>query len=186
MPLVVLALAVVATLPLDVRIYDAAGVPPDVLERAHVTVEQTLNAIGIKPVWHPCHAGLCVDSPRPDEMKVRNVAARRLSPPQSLGTSMVDVAGQAGTLATVYHDRVRWLAVEANVDDGQLLGRAIAHEIGHLLLGTATHGQTGLMRARWLRAELRRDLPIDWVFSAVEGSSMRCRLIARGEQATAR
>ena len=38
---------------------------------------------------------------------------------------------------------------------GQLLGHGIAHEIGHLLLGTNSHSPSGLMSARWSLKELR-------------------------------
>jgi hypothetical protein len=67
-----------------------------------------------------------------------------------------------------------------------LLGRAIAHEIGHLLLGTASHACAGLMRARWLTGELQRDWPLDWVLSVPEGARMRWRLMVRGRPFTAR
>jgi hypothetical protein len=43
---------------------------------------------------------------------------------------------------------------------GLVLGRAAAHEIGHYLLDTATHAQSGLMRAafdEWEFAEARSD-----------------------------
>jgi hypothetical protein len=169
----------VTTLPLVVRIYDASGVAPDVLERAHLVVDQTMNAVGIRPVWRPCHADLCADPPKLDQVIVRIVKANDRGPRDLLGTSMVDVEGQAGTLATVYIDRVESLASEAHVDSGRLLGRAIAHEIAHLLLGTARHSHGGLMRANWLGGELQRDWPIDWVLSAPEGSRMRWRLLVR-------
>jgi hypothetical protein len=177
---------VVTTLPLVVRIYDAAGVSSDVLERAHVTVDSTMTAIGIRPIWRPCRAGLCVDPPGPDEVIVRIVKATERRSCDVLGDSMVDVHGQAGTLATIYMDRVESLAGEARVDSGRLLGRAISHEIGHLLLGTAGHATRGLMRARWLTGELQRDWPLDWILSVPEGSRMRWRLFARGAPPTAR
>jgi hypothetical protein len=177
---------IVTTLPLVVRIYDAVGVPSDVLERAHVTVDQTMTAVGIRPIWRSCRAGLCVDPPRPDQLIVRIVKATKGCPPDLLGSSMVDVEGQAGTLATIYIDRVESMAGEAHVDNGRLLGRAIAHEIGHLLLGTAGHANMGLMRARWLTGELQREWPIDWMLSAPEGSRMRWRLFVRGAPSTAR
>ena len=169
----------VTTLPLVVRIYDAAGVPPDVLERAHVTLDQTMNAVGIRPIWRPCQAGLCADPPTPDQVIVRIVKGKDRGPRDLLGTSMVDLEGQAGTLATVYIDRVELLASESRVDSGRLLGRAIAHEIGPLLLGTARHSHGGLMRANWLSGELQRDWPMDWMLSAPEGSRMRWRLFVR-------
>ena len=176
----ILLAVIVTTLPLVVRIYDAAGVPSAVLERAHGTVDQTMKAVGIQPVWRSCHTDRCVDPPKRDEVIVRIVRAKERSPRDLLGSSMVDIEGQAGTLATIYLDRVDWLATEAHVDCGRLLGRAIAHEIGHLLLGTAGHASRGLMRARWLTGELQRDWPLDWILSAPEGSRMRWRLFARG------
>ena len=177
---------IVTTLPVVVRIYDAVGVPSDVLERAHVTVDQTMKAVGIQPIWRACGAERCVDPPKRDEVIVRIVHATERSPRDLLGSSMVDLEGQAGTLATIYEDRVASLATEAHVDSGRLLGRAIAHEIGHLLLGTAGHAPAGLMRACWLTGELRRDWPPDWMLSAPEGARMRWRLLVRGRPFTGR
>ena len=53
-------------------------------------------------------------------------------------------------------DRIDALARQAGVDPGMLLGRAVAHEIGHLILGTTKHAKSGLMRATWKTDELRR------------------------------
>lgn len=61
-------------------------------------------------------------------------------------------------------------------------GRAIAHELGHILLGTAKHSALGLMRAKWTEHELRRGLPIDWMFSRDERQAMRGGLSARLRQ----
>jgi hypothetical protein len=178
--------AVVTALPLVVRVYDAAGVPSDRLERAHLTVTQTLHVVGIEPVWRPCWGNVCADPPRQDELIVRIVKAEERGSRDLLGSAMVDVEGHAGTLATIYLDRVECLASQAGVDSGRLLGRAIAHEIGHLLLGTARHAHAGLMRARWLTGELQRDWPFDWTLSDQEGAQMRWRLFARGAPTTAR
>jgi hypothetical protein len=35
------------------------------------------------------------------------------------------------------------------VSKGQILGHAVAHEIGHLLMGTNSHSSRGLMRGNW-------------------------------------
>jgi len=176
----------VTTLPLAVRVYDAAGVPVDALDRAHITVEQTLTAVGIRPIWRSCRGDFCVDPPRRDEVIVRIVKAGDRGSRNLLGSSMVDVEGQEGTLATIYLDRVESLAEQAKVDSGRLLGRAIVHEIGHLLLGTSSHAFAGLMRARWFTPELQRDWPPDWNLSATEGARMRWRLFARAAASTAR
>jgi hypothetical protein len=74
------------------------------------------------------------------------------------------VAG-AGALATIYRGPVNELAVAAGVDSEILLGRAMAHEIGHLLLGTNEHRPGGLMKAEWTPALLKERAPAYWVFS---------------------
>ena len=174
-----LILLFMTNLTVVVRTYETTGVRSAVLDRARAGVDQMLNAVGIQPVWRSCATGLCTEPPMPSELEVRIANATPSSPRDSLGSSAVDLFRQAGTLATIYQDRVQRLALAAGVDEGQLLGRTMAHEVGHLLLGTATHARTGLMRARWEVDELRRDRPLDWRFSSEEGSGMRWRLLER-------
>jgi len=75
------------------------------------------------------------------------------------------------------------LAHEAGTDSRVLLGRAIAHELGHLLLATTTHGPVGLMRAYWSQEEVRRGQPRDWSFAPTELAAMRRRAEAREREA---
>ena len=81
--------------------------------------------------------------------------------------------------ATVYIDRVEWLSRQAGADAVVVLGFAVAHEIGHLLLGTNAHAAHGIMRAIWSRDELQHANANDWVFSRSEGSKMRASLAER-------
>jgi hypothetical protein len=180
-----LAALLVAKLPLVVHVYDTTGVSANKLELARADVGQTLSAIGIEPIWCPCHATTCIDRPKPHEVSVRIVKSGPAAAHGSLGYSSIDTEQQGGTLATIYADRVDALAAEAGIDGGVLLGRAIAHEIGHLLLGAPGHGRQGLMRALWLTEELRRGRPTDWMFSDDEGGLMRRHLIARAALAAA-
>ena len=84
-----------------------------------------------------------------------------------------------GKLATIFVDRVKWLAAQAGADGAAVLGFAVAHEIGHLLLGTNAHGSSGLMRALWSRGELQHTNVKDWLFSRDEGARMRASLERR-------
>ena len=68
----------------------------------------------------------------------------------------------------MYADRINVLASRTGVNAATLLGRAVAHEIGHLLLGTARHSAAGLMRARWSDRELGREVAADWTFSPAD------------------
>lgn len=91
----------------------------------------------------------CQQPPRPDELIVRLLAALAADASEALGYSMIDVELRRGWLATIFVNRVDRLAAAARTDGGQLLGRAIAHELAHLLLGTSRHSARGLMRAHW-------------------------------------
>jgi hypothetical protein len=71
------------------------------------------------------------------------------------------------------------MARSAGLDAGTLLGRVMAHEIGHLLLGTANHRPTGLMRAEWSTALLQRRIANDWRFSTLDAASAREGVLKR-------
>jgi hypothetical protein len=124
----------------------------------------------------------CGRPPRWNEVILRTTMAGASEPGQkdvSLGFAAVNVAEGDGKLVTIYADRIAETARRASVDRVKLLGRVIAHEIGHLLLGTNRHGSRGLMRALWSRGDLRRNWATDWLFLESEGAAMRARLAAR-------
>jgi hypothetical protein len=170
---------VVVNLQLVVRIYDSVGVSPAELDRARASAGAILASVGIEPIWRPCHVSTCTGPVTPHEIAIRIVRSSPQSEKNSLGFSVIDVPSHSGSLGTVYEDRVGDLAAQAGVDDGELLGRAMAHEIGHMLIGTPSHARFGLMRAVWASGELRRGRPLDWMFSPKEGSELRRRLTAR-------
>ena len=89
-----------------------------------------------------------------------------------LGFAVVEPSTGAGALATVFMDRILAIAQRTSVPSGSLLGRAIAHEVGHLLLGTNTHARTGLMREIWTDAELALDRPDDWLFAPSDRAAL--------------
>jgi hypothetical protein len=124
----------------------------------------------------------CAQPLRWNELLVRIVSAGTVeSRPDvdTLGFAWVDVSAGAGSLATVYADRVSVMAQGAGVDVAELLGRAIAHEIGHLLLGTNQHAAYGLMRACWSTADLRRNRATQGLFGGQERDMIRRRIAGR-------
>ena len=151
---------------LIIRVYDNAGVlatdraralkrAAEVLARAEVSVEWM--ECGVRKTSGPATA--CDAPPTRDELVVRLI----VGPPgpghdrRSLGYSLVDSETGTGTLGTVFVDRVDWLAAGARADRAEVMGRAIAHEIGHLVLGSYANSASGLMRAIWTIAELSRN-----------------------------
>jgi hypothetical protein len=159
-----------------VRTYNLFGVAPRELATALETARAIISGAAVDVVWREC--GPCEEAADPRELIVRIMAAPAQGEPESLGYSLVDVKQRNGTLATIFANRVESLATAAAFDPGVLLGRTIAHELAHLLIGTTEHSTHGLMRAHWDAFELARDLPQDWVLSRGEGTRMRRGLVA--------
>jgi hypothetical protein len=130
--------------------------------------------------WTACQPGMCL-TPSAEALKLRIV----LSPDRGdaysgvLGHALIDSQAHAGELATVFIDRTRRLARDLGIDDRMLLGRAIAHELGHLLLGTSMHG-AGLMREFWSHDELLGSRRDDWVLDPADSAAIHDRRVRRG------
>jgi hypothetical protein len=160
------------------RVYHTADMPPVSRHVALQVAARTLAAAGVTVSWRECDAG-CDDVPGRDELLVRLVRAiGRASRPDQLvlGDAYVDATLGGGVLATIYVDRVEQLAAASGTQVTTLLGRAIAHELGHLLLASSGHSARGLMRAKWSRNDLQRNRLIDWMFTEKDALAMRERL----------
>lgn len=161
----------------------ARRVASAILERAAIRVEWVECGL---PDAASASGEICRRPRKWDELVVRVVPLANTSgsvPGGSLGFAFVDLQAGGGWLATVYPDRVERLAKAAAVDRAELLGRAMAHEIGHLLLGTNDHADAGLMRASWSGADLRRNRAAEWVFHRDEGEAMRRRIATTAVEA---
>ena len=176
---------------LTVRTYDTFGVTTHDMTVAKNATAGILKGAGIDIRWRDCsgvgqrttRSRLACDDPLGmREVIVRITHARSRTAANSLGDSMVDVQRETGAFATIYEDRVASMAALASFDAGTLLGRAMAHELGHLLLGSAVHSSSGLMRAYWNVEDLQHDVSRDWVVSAVEAADMRHHLMAKMHQ----
>jgi hypothetical protein len=163
-----------------VRIYNTAGVAVETRRAALAVTARTLGASRIPVDWSDCDIGdACGTPPRAGELVVRLVRARRTGTagaPVVLGDAAIDTAAGAGVLASIYTDRVELMARLAGTDVAPLLGRAIAHEIGHLLMASNAHSARGLMRARWSPGELRRNDVLDWLLTDEDAAAIRRRL----------
>jgi hypothetical protein len=52
----------------------------------------------------------------------------------------------------VFYDRVT--KVGDSISEDAVLGNIVAHEVGHLLLGTGQHSASGIMAASWSHKQL--------------------------------
>jgi hypothetical protein len=196
-----------------IRTYNYMPVPADDIARARATVDRTFQQAGISLQWVDCWVPTSSIVDRlPAEVRSENAGPSqsscteplregsdfvlRLVPSASadvtnhfssrivaMGSSLIDHDSRGGALATVDAELVLKIARGSGVDFATLLGRAIAHEIGHLLLGHSRHSRDGLMRAIWSQDEIRGLRPASWQFSEAEAAEMRHGLAARTRSA---
>jgi len=172
----------------SIRVYDSTSATEQERSSAIVLARNILGETGVDAVWFDCTG----DSDRPGcgrinadrELIIRiaptaapgTVVSRgsiesravRSAAGLILGFAVVEPSTGAGALATIFLDRVQAIAQRTSVAPSSLLGRAIAHEVGHLLLGTNAHARSGLMREIWTDAELVLDRREDWLFAPPE------------------
>ncbi len=87
--------------------------------------------------------------------------------------------GTAATDAIIFHQRVVDLERTGYVREQEILAAAMAHEIGHLLLGSNSHSATGIMRAKWTRDELELARLGRLLFTADQSILIRAEVLAR-------
>ena len=173
---------------LIVRIYNSAGTSRGQIDVARGVADRILRDAAVQIGWRDCaidrsaSVDYCDDALGPLEVVVRLVrtAKRPSATDTALGFSYIDTATGTGTLATVFVDRIGASAGRVRGDVATILGRVIAHEIGHLLVGTTSHASHGIMRGHWPDTWLaeRRDSG-RWRFSADEALFMRQTLLVR-------
>lgn len=178
-----------------VRVYET-GIGDVALRTAAIrTAASIVEMAGVFVEWYDCtdngRRPVCQDARRSGNFIARimptltpSAPLRKLSiealgaqgdaePP--LGFAVVDPDTHAGKMATVFHDQVQAVARRTGVARSELLGRALAHEVGHLLLGVRGHSRSGIMRAVWTDDELTRHRSDDWVFAP--GDSQRLQQV---------
>jgi hypothetical protein len=170
-----------------VRVYDNTGATDDERRPSLKIAASIVSAASVKLLWKTCteparpamstNRSACETPLAPGELAVRivrsGVVGTRGELP--LGDATMNSQTGKGVLATIYIDRVNWMAEQAGVDAGALLGRALAHELGHLLMATGVHGSKGLMRPVWSQSEIRRRQIDDWIFRPREIAAIKAR-----------
>jgi hypothetical protein len=176
---------------ITVRVYDSASV----LARDRTAALKTAGAIlaraDLDATWIVCTPAVrdkrqqpgCDAAPASHELVVRLTQSSPSAEDgnsRAFGNTLIDATTATGTLSTVFIDRVDWLASTGKAARGEVLGRAIAHEIGHQLLGSNDHSPRGLMRETWTPEELTRNRADDWQFSIAQRAALHARWASWG------
>jgi hypothetical protein len=82
---------------------------------------------------------------------------------------------------TLFLDEIQRQQAQTGVSVPCLLGYALAHELGHVLMRSNAHSPRGVMRAEWSRAELDRIQHGALKFSEAEAKALCASLLAAND-----
>jgi hypothetical protein len=149
---------------LTIRLYNLANVPGETLERASDVAGELLAGAAVKAIWEKGppdslegRLTVMIPSSIPSAPDDRGYVVVRIEEGMPGRVSGADLGyalpfAREGVHATVFYNRIEKLCLGPMAN---LLGAAMAHEIGHVLLGSTEHSATGIMKARWGQAEFQ-------------------------------
>jgi hypothetical protein len=176
---------------INIAIHNYAQVPETTLEEAEAVATRVLSIARIEARWRqhgesradskvPPNSSTLKTTPRFDLLIIpRAMAAYWASRTTSLGLAVIPGEGKRGDRAYVFYHRVEEMAATGEASAGQILGHAMAHEIGHLLLNSTAHSGVGIMQAEWHKGQMRL-LRSGWLlFTGMQSRQMRAEILAR-------
>ena len=141
-----------------VLVHNYAHLPKQILSDAKDRASLIFHKAGVEVEWADCP--LKDEDPSlypecPATVDVSQLFLRIL--PKTAGK--MEDGGQAfvaARIANIFWNRVDEQAQRLNVSASRVVGHTVAHELGHLLLGSNSHSPVGIMTARWSPQVLAR------------------------------
>ncbi len=178
---------------LTVLVYNYSELAQLRLSAAQADAERTFERAGIGLHWVACPvrgsdldpAGLCHGEPLdPASVVVRIITAARDAGGGArpiLGTSIVTAAGPS-YYSTIYYGSIRQVCLLNGLYEEPLVAATMTHELGHLLLGSATHAGQGIMLGRWNGPDYDRISRGKLTFSSCQAKAIRDEVELRSAQ----
>lgn len=160
----------------------AADIARDVFRSANVEIAwvDCTNALLGKAAPAACRAAMSPTSlvvQLPTKRMVKGVPVRK----QVFGYAVPAGDGEFARRASLFYDRIRSYCDAEGASPRALMGMALAHEIGHLLLERGSHSDRGLMRCPWSKADVVDAARGRLVFEPAQLARIQQQVLARAE-----
>ena len=137
------------TMALVLHVDNYARIPSAHLARAEEVVTRIYAAAGVRTVWVNGDDDAAEREPGARHLRVLLLCADMTGRKTTRNRVPDNVLGQAANgsgRAYIFTIRVRDVAIKHGHDFDVVLGRVMAHEVGHLLLPAHSHSASGIMR----------------------------------------
>jgi len=174
-----------ARLCVTVYVFNLVHIPARDLINAETLAARIFEKAGIRIAWK---AGLTtddVDAPpvgenwNPADLQIRIRKGSTVRGAGVTSEAMGFILTMEKNDAVVLFDEIKNRAAMMNVDPTVPLGVTMAHEMGHLLLQSATHSLTGVMKPRWLAKDLVAAERGNLTFNREESRSLQNGIMQR-------
>jgi hypothetical protein len=168
---------------LTVTVYNYSAAPAVEVRRAEQEAAAVFQRSGIEVSWVNCpiDGPACGTKSKSAEVMLRIMGRR----PEGASAHPLGFAVSGG-FATVYALEAYSVAKSGGVDGSVVLGIAIGHEIGHVLLtGLEAHSRNGIMQAQWGKKALRAAAQRALGFAPEEARKLRAEVVLRSPTVTA-
>ena len=178
---------------ITVRVYNYAGVTSGTLLRAEEEGTRIFRKAGVEVAWLECGISPSPEGQVPPcqtpsgaiAVNLRilppSMAARFESSREEMGFALVSARTGSASDAWVFYQRVEDAAESELASASQILAYAMAHEIGHLLLGPDHHSREGIMCAHWNQKSLEEVSQGQMLFSRDQARLIRDQVKTRTE-----
>ena len=158
--------------PLAVAIHDSAAVDAAVLDSARARASAVFARAGVRVDWVK-ESGAAAGFRVQVLLRARNAQS---APGQQRIMGVALAADAHRAVLSVFFDAVTDVARRYGAPVGDVLGIALAHEMGHVLLPPPSHSPDGIMKASWEGDDLRHALNGELAFSNAQAEEIRTRL----------
>jgi hypothetical protein len=181
------------TFTITLRVYDYVHVSRPQLLAAEGVATAILSEAGLEAHWVDCPTSKAEWDNYPDcksawvasdfvlRFMPKTMADLMPKGADALGSTPECYVDAICTTSIFYHRVISIFESGGKASVPVLLGRAMAHEIGHMLLGENSHATKGIMRAAWSDQDLTLEARPYLRFTQEQSNQIKSRLAARAQ-----